>query len=559
MKICFLKKFVHHQNLFIIIVTSILLSSPLLIKGFFTAHDIHCHMFKTVATVEALLNGQLPPLIGPSLANGFGYSWNIFYAPLSAYIPAIFKIFLPTFIGSMKLFIFLTILASGITMYYFALAITDSKNTSLLAAIFYLTAPYRLEDIYIRGAMGEALAFVFIPVLFHGLYSLFNHEGKNDYLLTIGFTGLLLAHNISALMCVTAAIPYVLAHFKKLFEPKVLKALVFNCFFILALSLFYLVPLLEHRILGDYEVFLPNRMGSLASMDAQSLYPHQLLFEEFKGGELNFNLGLQLLVPLFFAPLAYKRILSSKHMLVLLFLGLGSVFVMSRAFPWTAMPEVFSFVQFPWRYLTLAVFFLSIPCAYIIQTIYKELEIKHLIPIILIIFIYISPILAQTANDTGLSDQNFTKTDLIVEESRYSQGSAFFEYMPQKAKANIPYIAKREDRPLLVEGDAKISNVVKLGTNLQFDLTTSTAAIIELPYLYYLGWAVTMENQEETIMLPSLESDKGFVSIAIPPNIDGYVSAAFKGTLLTRLAYLSSFLSLLLFTYILTRKEAKKC
>ncbi|HHV65420.1 MAG TPA: hypothetical protein GXX46_10170 [Peptococcaceae bacterium] len=352
----------HKPHTVILLVISILLVSPLFSRGFFTAHDIHCHMFKTVATVEALLEGQLPPLIGPSLANGFGYAWNIFYAPLSAYIPAFLKIFIPTFIGSMKLFIFLTLFLSGITMYFFALDISRSSRIALLAAAFYLTAPYRLEDIYIRGAMGEALAFVFFPIFFQGLYRLFYREGQKDYLIAVGLAGLILSHNISAVMAGTAAGFYLLAHFKQLFKPRIIKSLAMSGLIVLALSLFYLGPLLEHKLWGDYAVFWPEGMGSLKVMKERSLTLQQLLFSEFAPGKLSLNLGLQFLVPLVFVPLFWQHIRKNKNLFLFLLLGLGSVLVITKFFPWTKMPGVFAFIQFPWRFLALAIFFLSRDC-----------------------------------------------------------------------------------------------------------------------------------------------------------------------------------------------------
>lgn len=553
------KEYPHLPYLLVILIISILLSSPLLTGGFFRAHDLNCHMYKAVATVDALLEGQIPPLIGPRLANGFGYSWNIFYAPLSAYIPAFIKIFIPTFLDSMKLFIFFTIALSGITMYYFALALSRSRNLALLTAVFYLTAPYRLEDIYIRGAMGEALAFVFIPIFFQGLYNVFYQDGKQDHLIAIGFTGLLLAHNISALMTAFAAVFYLLAHFKQLCKREVVLSFVRNGFLVLALSLFYLVPLLEHRLFGNYEVFLPDRMGSLTDLKAQTLYPHKMLFDLFAEEKLNFSLGLQFIMPLALLPLVFKQFIGNKNIIIMLLLGLASVFMVSFLFPWTVMPSIFSFIQFPWRFLVLAIFFLSIACSFILSMIYKELELKHLIPIFLLIFLYISPILAQTRIDGTISDDIFVKEDVISAKSIYSSGSAFFEYMPAKAKANIPYLAEREDKVLVTEGEAAITKEVKKGTHLSFMVNTASNTKLELPYLYYLGWQVNLEQGDEISRIEVYESPKGFAALEIPANTAGLVSVSFKGTTLTRVSYLWSFLTMIVFIiYILKRSRTYK-
>ncbi|MBR2289521.1 MAG: hypothetical protein IJ867_02670 [Clostridia bacterium] len=84
-----------------------------------------------------------------------------------------------------KLVLFLGLLASGVAMYYFAKKITDDRNVGVLAGVLYMVMPYHLTDMYIRGSLGEFLSFIFIPIVFLGLYHLF-HEEKRDWLLVIG-------------------------------------------------------------------------------------------------------------------------------------------------------------------------------------------------------------------------------------------------------------------------------------------------------------------------------------------------------------------------------------
>jgi uncharacterized membrane protein YfhO len=45
--------------------------------------------------------------------------------------------------------------------------------------------PYHLNDMYIRNALGEFLSFIFIPLVFLGLYNLLNKE-KREWLLIVG-------------------------------------------------------------------------------------------------------------------------------------------------------------------------------------------------------------------------------------------------------------------------------------------------------------------------------------------------------------------------------------
>ncbi|NLO96832.1 MAG: hypothetical protein GX091_01950 [Peptococcaceae bacterium] len=545
----------HGLSMLLICALALLLSAPMLTKGMFIAYDIHNHMCRLAGTVLALLDKQFPPLIGPNLANGFGYSWNIFYPPLSTFIPAFFKIFLPTLTGAMKLFIYLTLAASGITMYHLAYRLLAARNTALLAAIIYMTAPYHLQDIYSRGALAEALAFVFIPLLFHGLVDLFYYGGQKDYYLTLGAAGLLLSHNLSSLLAALAALIYILAHIKLLSKAKIRNSLIVNGLFTAAISLFFLIPLLEHRLWGNYQVFVPNMMGSLETMAARSLYPQELLFTKFEQ-KTNFALGLQLIIPLCLLPFTLKRIAADKNLLLFLLLGLAAIFMTTRAFPWLHMPAVFSYIQFPWRFLLLAVFFLSIPCAHILALIYDRLDLKHIVPLLMLILIYIFPILTdQIVIDKNIGNQFYTRLDIITAKSYKTNGCATFEYLPVKAYNNIPYLADRTQQIIVKSGAAHITNEIKHNTNLSFYISSPAGAVIELPYIYYLGYDLKLITEKEHQKLKTIESDKGMVAAVIPAGTEGLVTVTYSGTFATRLSYLLSFLSLLSFISWVLWKE----
>ena len=63
-------------------------------------------------------------------------------------------------------------------MYKLALRITKNKKLATLASIIYILAPYRITDMYIRTALAELASFIFIPIVFEGLYIIVNEEKK---------------------------------------------------------------------------------------------------------------------------------------------------------------------------------------------------------------------------------------------------------------------------------------------------------------------------------------------------------------------------------------------
>ena len=70
-------------------------------------------------------------------------------------------------------------------MYCFVNKLTKSKQVGTLAAILYILMPYHLNDMYIRNALGEFLSYIFIPLVFLGLYKIFQKE-KGIWILCVG-------------------------------------------------------------------------------------------------------------------------------------------------------------------------------------------------------------------------------------------------------------------------------------------------------------------------------------------------------------------------------------
>ena len=170
----------------IIILIGIILSISLTKIQIRDTHDGSLHMLRLLGTVDTLEIGQFPPLINQNYCKGVGYSMNLFYPPLVTYLPILLKFITSNYMGALKLFGAICIIASGITMYKLVYQITKKRTIALLSAIFYLIAPYKLANVYKRFAIGEFTAMVFIPLVFLGLYNLIQQDGKKHYYIAIG-------------------------------------------------------------------------------------------------------------------------------------------------------------------------------------------------------------------------------------------------------------------------------------------------------------------------------------------------------------------------------------
>ena len=169
----------------IILIASIIISLPLLKSNIDVYFDDGIqHIGRAYETYLEIQNKGNPKILS-NLTNEFGYSWDLFYGPLSTTLILITRVIAGTFINSYKLVLFIGILISGITMYKFVSNLTKNEITGTIAGILYMTMPYHLNDMYIRNALGEFLSYIFIPLVFLGIYKLFNKE-KREWILVIG-------------------------------------------------------------------------------------------------------------------------------------------------------------------------------------------------------------------------------------------------------------------------------------------------------------------------------------------------------------------------------------
>ena len=176
--------FSKNKHYIFIIIISIIVSIPMFMPNFNMQYDDGIqHICRLIGTEQSIKEGQIFPVIMSNFCNEFGYSWNLFYSPLTAYVPLIFRIFGISFEMCLKLFILLVSILTGISMYFYILKITKKQNIAILAGVLYILVPYRLNDMYFRMAIPELTTFIFIPMVFNGLHTIIKLKKKASLLI----------------------------------------------------------------------------------------------------------------------------------------------------------------------------------------------------------------------------------------------------------------------------------------------------------------------------------------------------------------------------------------
>ena len=321
------------------------------------------HIARAIGTEQSMKDGVLLGNVINNFASSFGYSWNLFYGPLSTFGIILFRLLTGSYITGYKFFMGISLFLSGLTMYMLINKVTEKQDVALLAGIFYLSFPYHLTDLYTRNAVGEFVAFIFIPLVFLGLYNLFKTKDKYYYL-PIGAIGLILTHNLTTAIVAFFAFIYVIINFKYLKEHYVQKGLLVSLMFILLCSAFFVIPMLETKLETGYAVYEDSVMATKESFISRGLELKQLFVT--KEGEYSFEVGIHIIIMLAFSKMVLKVLKDDKNKkeyIFCLFAGLISIFMTTKYFPWKIFPEVVSMVQFPWRYMQIGMFFLSIVAA----------------------------------------------------------------------------------------------------------------------------------------------------------------------------------------------------
>mgnify|MGYP001661360888 FL=1 len=549
----------------IIAIIGLLISIPMLNMQIIETHDGSIHLLRIIGLNNSMKNSEFPFLIAPYYCRDFGYSMSAIYPQLVTYIPFLFAMLTQSFNLGLKIFAMLTIPISGICMYNFTRDTTKRKDISFLSAIIYMTFPYRFEDIFTRYAIGEFTAFIFLPIVFHGLYNLINGDRKKHFYIAIGAIGLILSHTITTIYAAIFCVIYIIYNFKKFWDKDVIKKCIVNVIFIFLVSSLFIVPLFEYKTQAQYSVFEPGVMKTAGEyVQNNTIEIWQLIKDKGEERGVSFVVGIPTIIMLMLTILVWKNIDKKYENFygICLVFAVISIYMCTKFFPWRIMPQLICNIQYPWRMIGFAMLFLTpvfaINVCTLLDTI-KNFKIKSslyvLSAIVLIIFAVIKITNYQYLNNEN--DKNYENR--IQNNPIISHFAINRDYMPYKAIIKQrSYVQTREDRIYVIKGNEIIENEEKDGLKMFADIKNAIKGdVLEFPYFFYPGYEVTIETSEKCIKLKIEESENGFVQITIPENIEsGKINFCYKGTNIEKVSYIISAISLIGFIiYIIYYKK----
>ena len=346
---------------------------PLFTDKLFDAHDISYHLNRIEGIAAALKNGQFPVRIHPNILNDYGYANSIFYPELFLYLPGALRALGVNLSICYKLLV-LALNAGTVCIAYFSFRrLFKSQYAAYLGTVLYGLSLYRLLCIYVRGAIGEVLAMMFLPLAALGLYEIFFGNPHKWYYLAIAFIGILQSHIITAQLTLYVCLFAALIAFSKLIENKCrrLLAAVKAAVLTVLVNLWFIIPFFDFmragvKITGTDFIYWGNTINPPSELFA-FLYPVTKGMTRRENMPHSVGLVLFLLLLLFAGFFIQKRKQPiSIHERRFYFLGkIGLLFggialyLSTCLFPWILfkyvplLNRIASSIQFPWRLLSI--------------------------------------------------------------------------------------------------------------------------------------------------------------------------------------------------------------
>lgn len=478
--------------------------------GIPATHDGPDHVARIANFYQSLSEGNLVPRWAGNLNWGFGHPVLMFLYPLPSYLSSIFHYLGWTLVDSTKLVFGATYILSVLAMYMWLKKLVGMWP-AITGALLYGFAPYRFVDLYVRGALGEHVAFAIAPIVFYGFSALADNYSakwqKSLVISALSISALILAHNAISLMFLPLITLYVF--YLWLYETK--KSIRFMTIAISALTLgfclsaFFWIPAF---IEGKYTLRDIVTKGEFVSrfvpLDRFFYSPWNFAGSADFSKELGILHWIGVACSLWF--LGSIRELK-KHFFILtsLVVFAVSIFLMtSFALPvWQNITLLQKF-QFPWRILSVSVFVSSVLGAFAFTRIAHTYQ-KWGVCVVIIALLFISRPMWQP--------NGFIEKPQSYYSGIYNSTTDTGESSPVWS---IRFMEKRSAGPLeVIQGVAHIEVRERTTTRHTYQVNASKETRLVENTLYFPGWQVSIDGKKPVVQFQDPQY-RGLITFIVP-------------------------------------------
>lgn len=530
---------------FLLLAIILFASMPLLNQFLIKGSDMEFHMLRIEGIKEGLLAGQLPVRIQPVQLNGYGYPVSMFYGDLLLYFPAVLRIMGVAVQDCYKLLLIAINVATCLVMYGCARGIFRDRRIALFAAAVYTLVPYRLNSLYVRAAVGEMAAYVFLPLIVYGLYHVYmvdkfrKKKGNGVLYAVIGYTGVIESHILTCEFVVVFTILACVLLWKKTLNVKRLLRLLSVVVCTVLVNAFFLVPFFH--MMGNGGVYILDKYTFTGQfIQGQGLNPASLfdLFPSGNGiiynnaleeyglygmkGEQGMTIGIGLIVLMGLGVLQRRRNgrTASGFGQLCGVLGFLALWMSLNCFPWDALEHVagrlVSNIQFPWRILCIAsVMAVFGGCTYLQRR--REHALMAAACVLMLTIISAG----WCMHDRLAQNTACYVYDMAGLDTTMTGSGSWNEYVPTGTKVED----LTADGPV-VQGQISVSDYRKQYTNVWLRVKAAQSGYVEFPLLYYEGYVARNVAGEP---MEVRAGTNNVVRVLIPEGYTGEVRLSYEG------------------------------
>ncbi|OON98795.1 MAG: hypothetical protein ATN35_03645 [Epulopiscium sp. Nele67-Bin004] len=522
---------------------------PLFRSGVPAGHDFWYHMGRITSIAEGLKDGQFPVKIADNLLNGYGYGSSLFYPDLFLYIPAILNIIGFSLETSFEIYLALCIISLFFTTYLCSKLITKDSTISLGVASLCVLAQYNICNVYVRNALGEIQATVFIPLVIYGFYNFIYEKFDKKHFLIIGFIGISYCHTISVLLATLVGAVWILMNLKKvLTREKIIGMLQCIVIVFLATAGFYLM-LFEQQLSGDFKystpwTFVANRAVALKDLFDLAYY----------------SIGISTIALFLFACLIYMLMKPKNEIMTHIgILGMGTWLAISKLFPWKLFNRtIVNNIQFPWRLSPYATVFMVLFIGLILKRLIKSNKLKQLLVVGMIGISFLNVACVNISNgvntdaNTGITfralQDDYIENYFVNNLSMLGGGR---EWLPA---TSVSYTSEfLESDRLITDSYGQSIGYTRDGIKITTAYMEDWEGTLDIPLIYYKGYSATLLTQFGEIPLEVGQNpEDGTMQIYLTDDLpSGQIFITYSGTVTQKVAgTISTFTILIYFAYL---------
>lgn len=493
--------------IFLIVLLSFFSWKSLTKPGYFSMHD-DMQIMRLFQLDKCFRDGQIPCRWVPDLGYGYGYPLFNYYPPLPYYLGEFFHLAGFSLINSIKIVFALGFVLSGIFMFLFAREFWGNLG-GLTSALLYIYAPYHAVDVYVRGALAEHWGLVWFPLILFSIYKIIKEKSRSwIVLLAFSYGFLLLSHNIMSMLFSLVAFCWGVGWLVLTRKFKKIIPLAFGVISAVFLAAFFIFPALLEKKFVHVETMLMGYFNYLAHFATL-----KQLFVKTDWGwgasvygpddGMPFMIGIIHWGLLVLNSILAIKFLRRKGRFSLFWVIIFNAFFFfafafmahQRSTPIWQQLKFLEYLQFPWRFLGLVIFFASFSAGAVFSFLRKD-NLRYLLFLLLLVALLFSiRCYFQPEYFYNIKDED----RLSGKEWQLALTNAIFDYLP--IYAQYPPAEEAPAEPQIVSGSATISNFKK-GTNWQ-ELTveniSSEPAKIKLSLYDFPRWLVFVDGRKVAI------------------------------------------------------------